>query len=229
MKTSPERMDEISKIRFKDIYPLIARQIVERCGTKKGICIDVGSGPGALAIALAKITDLNLYSLDISAKMHVIANKNIEKEGLKHKIFPVIGNVHQMPFSDGFADLIVSRGSMFFWKNKEASFKEIYRVLKPCGNAYIGGGFGSAELKDKIKQSVNNSKTDGINIPKINVKELESTLNRAQIEKYRIINDDSGLWILFKKDTLKRVAFRAPKILRIPLKIKDFRGSKKNL
>ncbi len=199
MKTNPERMDKLSKNVFKDIYPLIASQIIERCGIKKGICIDVGSGPGSLAIALAKITGLKLYSLDISAEMNIIAKKNIKKEGLNHKIFPVIGNVHQLPFSDNFADLIVSRGSMFFWKDKGASFKEIYRVLRPAGWAYIGGGFGSAELKDKIKQWVNNSKTDHINIPKINVGELESILDHAQIENYHIINDHSGLWILFKK------------------------------
>ncbi len=151
MKTDPERMDNLSKGIFKDIYPLIARQIIERCGIKKGICIDIGSGPGALAVALAKITDLNIYSLDISAEMHVIAKKNIEREGLIHRIFPVIGNVHQLPFSDNFADLIVSRGSMFFWKDKKTSFKEIYRVLRSGGRVYIGWGFGSAELKEKNK------------------------------------------------------------------------------
>lgn len=200
METNPERMDKMSKCEFKDIYPLIARQIVERCGIKEGNCIDIGSGPGALAIAIARITDLNIYSLDISAGMNEIAKRNIVKERLTPKIFPVKGDVHQLPFSNDFADLIISRGSMFFWEDKETSFREIYRVLKQGGCAYIGGGFGSAELKNKIKQSVNNSKPDHVTIPRINIEELESVLNRTKIEKYHIINDNSGLWILFKKE-----------------------------
>lgn len=200
METDPERMDRLSKYKFKDIYPLIASQIIERCGIEEGICIDIGSGPGALAIAIARMTGLDIYSLDISARMNEIAKRNIVKEGLNHKIFPVKGDVHQLPFSDDFADLIISRGSMFFWKDKGASFAEIYRVLKQDGCAYIGGGFGSEELKSKIKLSINNSKTDNTTIPKINVKELESILNCVPIKNYRIIDDNSGLWILFKKD-----------------------------
>jgi ubiquinone/menaquinone biosynthesis C-methylase UbiE len=200
MKTNPEKMDKISKTVFKDIYPLIAKQIIERCGIKYGICIDVGSGPGALAIALAKITNLKIYSLDILDKMQEIARKNIENDGLIHKIIPVKGDVHQLPFPDDFADLIISRGSMVFWEDKETSFREVYRVLKPEGRAYIGGGFGSAELREKIKRSsIENRNSDHVKIPKVNVEELEKILNHAEIKNYQIINDDSGLWVLFKK------------------------------
>jgi len=202
METKPEKMDKLAHAEFKDIYPLIASQIVGKCRIKDGICIDIGAGQGTLAIALAKITNLKIYSLDISSKMHLIATKNIEKEGLNHKIIPVIGNVHQLPFQDNFADLIVSRGSIFFWENKEVSFREIYRVLKNNGCAYIGGGFGSAELKEKIKKmkDKNGYTSDYAKIPKIDVLKLEKILDHGQIKDYQIINDDSGLWILIKKN-----------------------------
>ena len=207
METNPKRMDKISKNKFKDIYPLIASQIIKRCGINEGTCIDIGSGSGALAIAISKATDLNIYSLDISAPMNEIAKKNILKERLHHRIFPVNGDAHKLPFSNDFAELIISRGSIFFWKNKETCFKEIYRVLKPDGWAYIGGGFGSRCLKNKINQSANNDKADNINIPRINIKEIKSILNQASIENYQIITDNSGLWILFKKDKKRRGDF----------------------
>ena len=199
MKTNPKKMDETSKAIFKDVYPLIADQIIRRCEIKDGTCIDIGSGPGSLAIAISKVTDLNIYSIDISEEMNQIAKKNIIEEELHHKIFPVNGDVHELPFPDDFADLIISRGSLFFWEDKETSFKEIYRVLKPEGWAYIGGGFGSKTLKNKIRQSVNNSKTDHINIPKISIMKLELILNKVPLKNYQILNDNSGLWILFKK------------------------------
>lgn len=199
MEIDPHEMDKRSKTIFKDIYPQIACQIIMRCGITKGICIDVGSGPGALAIALSKAADLNVYSLDISAQMNEIAKKNILEEGLQYRIFPVNGDACKLPFPSDFADLVVSRGSIFFWEDKESAFKEIYRVLKPGGWAYIGGGFGSKTLENKIRQSVNKCRGDHINIPKISITGLKLILNRAPIEDYHILNDSSGLWALFKK------------------------------
>jgi len=200
METDPERMDNISRTTFKEIYPLIAGQIIERCGIKEGIGIDIGSGSGALAIALGKITDLKMYSLDISTEMHQIAKQNIINERLTYKIFPLIADVHQLPFNGEFADLIISRGSMFFWKDLTRCFREIYRVLKPSGFAYIGGGFGSAKLKEQIKKSNKESKnSEHVKIPKINIEELQKSLYNAEIKNYEIINDDSGLWVLIKK------------------------------
>lgn len=200
METYPEMMDNLSKSIFQEIYPLIARQIVEKCGIKEGIGVDIGSGSGSLAIALAKITDLEIYSLDISDKMNLIARQNVENVKLSHRIFPVIADVHVLPFSDEFAELIVSRGSMFFWKDLTQCFREINRALKPSGYAYIGGGFGSAELKEKIKKSNKESNNpEHVKIPKISVLDLQKNLNYAQIKNYEIINDDSGLWVLITK------------------------------
>ncbi|MBC7343666.1 MAG: methyltransferase domain-containing protein, partial [Clostridia bacterium] len=39
------------------------------------------------------------------------------------------------------------QGFGVFWENLEKAFKEIHRVLAPGGIAYIGGGFGTSELK----------------------------------------------------------------------------------
>lgn len=65
--------------------------------------------------------------------MHTIAKQNIENEGLNHQIFPLIADIHELPFKEGFTDLIISRGSMFFWEDKKQCFREIYHVLKPYG------------------------------------------------------------------------------------------------
>jgi len=41
----------------------------------------------------------------------------------------------------GFADLVVSRNSLFEWPDKMAGLREAYRILKHGGVAYMGGGF----------------------------------------------------------------------------------------
>ncbi len=201
MKTDPKRMDELSKNAFVPIYPLIARQIVRATGIKKGICIDLGTGPAALSIALAKITDLKIYSLDIEKEMCKLAEKNIFQEGLSEVIDVVQADVHKIPFRNNFADLVVSRGSIPFWKDLSTAFKEIYRILKPEGTAYVGGGFGSLHLKNEIIKKLEDDEYFPKNFPpKINVEKLESTIIKSAIKNYTIKKDDSGLWILIEKD-----------------------------
>jgi ubiquinone/menaquinone biosynthesis C-methylase UbiE len=204
MSYNPRNFDDLAKTVFAPLHPVIAQQIVNRCKIKEGICIDVGSGPAPLAIALAKITNMKIYALDISEEMCKIAKENVKESRLSGKIIPILGDVEDMPFSDDFADLIVSRGSVFFWDDKVKVFKEIYRVLKPSGMAYIGGGFGIAELRDKIakemeKRDSNWKKDVKERLGKNNVERLKEELAKANISNYEIIHDDSGFWILIRK------------------------------
>lgn len=202
MSTDPVKMDALSKGAFAPIYPLIASQITEKIGITKGICIDVGAGPASLSIALAKITDLKIYALDVKEEMCKVAEKNIITEDLSNRIITIKGDVHHMPFPDQSADLLVSRGSVPFWKDLKTAFNEIYRVLKPDGAAYVGGGFGSHQLKEKLKKGLNNEKKepkDTFKIPKIDIDTLENAIDKTGINNYIIINDDSGLWVLIRK------------------------------
>ena len=48
-----------------------------------------------------------------------------------------------MPLPADCIDLVVSRGSIFFWKDKVQGLREVYRILRPGGAAMIGGGLGA--------------------------------------------------------------------------------------
>jgi SAM-dependent methyltransferase len=125
--------------RFAPVYPALARQIVDDYGITKGVCVDVGGGCGSLAMELAKITDLTVYVLDIDPFAARLCNLLVEEAGLTGRVRAVEGDAQHMPFRDGFADLVVSRGSIFFWPDQFASVKECYRILKPGGVAFVGG------------------------------------------------------------------------------------------
>ena len=51
---------------FAPIYPVIAAHIVEQSGIKQGICLDLGCGIASLGIAVAEITDMQVYGVDFS-------------------------------------------------------------------------------------------------------------------------------------------------------------------
>ncbi|MCD1294282.1 class I SAM-dependent methyltransferase [Methanocella sp. CWC-04] len=203
-KKKSKEFDMIAKTAFAPIYPVIAQQIVDRCGVRTGICIDAGSGPALLAIALTKMTALKTYSMDSSEDMREIAAENIGAEGLSDRIVTIRGDVQDMPFEDGFANLVVSRGSFFFWDDLVAAFKEIYRVLSLGGRAYIGGGFGNAELRARAAEEmrkVDEKWEDGVKkrFEMCNAGRFHGIMRDAYIPDYEIIDDETGFWILFKK------------------------------
>jgi len=127
--------------KFAPIYPALAQQIVQDYGVTKGVCVDMGGGCGSLAMALAKITELKVYVLDIDPAAVRLCGLLTDEAGLRGRIMPIEGDAQDMPFRDNFADLVISRGSIFFWPDQLAGLREAYRVLKPGGVAYIGGGF----------------------------------------------------------------------------------------
>jgi SAM-dependent methyltransferase len=189
---------------FAPIYPVIAAQIMDRCNVGSGLCIDLGTGPANLAIALAKITSLNFCAMDLSWNILEFARENIEREGLAARITPVTGDVHRMPFQDGIASLVVSRGSMRFWRNRPAAFREMRRILRPGGKGYVGGGLGSSVLGEEINREMIKRGAEWQNKPqprfgKSDSAEWKAIIEKAGFTKYEIIRDDSGSWVYFEK------------------------------
>jgi len=183
------------------IYPVIAEQIIDECCITRGICIDLGCGPAQLGMELAKRTSLIIYALDVSEEMLKMAKENIEKAGLNGKVIPISGDAHAMPFKNEFADLIVSRGSLPFWRDKVQAFREVYRVLKVGGLTFIGGGFGrDMEVRNKVREKLKLRKEMlKFKKPELTAEHLRCILDKAQIPKFKLISDGSGVWVKIAK------------------------------
>ncbi len=139
---------------FSEVYPFIAHHITEKYKIMNGNCLDIGAGAGSLGIALAKITDLFVVSLDNDSAAIDITVKNILFEGLAHRMMVIETDVCDIPFPDNSFDLIVSRSAVFSWPDLPYAIKEMYRLLKPDGRIFCGGGLGSREISRKIQQRI---------------------------------------------------------------------------
>jgi SAM-dependent methyltransferase len=134
-------MYKVATGEFAPVYPALAKQILDDYGIREGICVDVGGGTGHLAMELARQSDLKVYNLDIDTKAIRLSGLLVDEQNLSGKVIPIEGDAQDMPFKDGFADLVVSRGSIPFWPDRARGVRECYRILKPGGVAYVGGGF----------------------------------------------------------------------------------------
>lgn len=189
---------------FAPIYPVIAAHIVKQSGIEKGICLDLGCGIASLGIAVAEITDMQVYGVDISTEMCRLSRNKASRYCLSGKVVPVQSDVHLLPFRNNCADLIVSRGSVFFWNNLPVAFKEISRVLSPGGQAWVGGGFGTKELKTKISEKMveidpdwHTSSKERLS-PK-NLQAIQKAGRQTEIPS-QVVQDNSGFWIVLSKE-----------------------------
>ena len=208
MKIDAQEYDRIARTVFAPIYPVIADQIIARTGVTRGICLDIGCGGGYLGAALARITDLFVHFLDNSAEMLAIAGRTINENGLQTRADTRQGAVSSIPLPDASVDLAVSRGSIFFWENLPRAFQEIYRVVAPNGWAYVGGGFGSKELKANIVREMATRGQNGDpfsnkvrrNLSSETRAHFETALKTAGIDSFSILHgNDIGLWIVLRK------------------------------
>lgn len=119
-------------------------------GLRDGVCLDLGCGSGQLAIELAKRTNFKIVGLDIDGDHKPFFDKNVRAAGFQNRITFIQGDAQKLPFPDQSADVIVSRGTLIFIPDIGKCLKEVQRVLKPTGVAFLGGRYLYAPGPDKL-------------------------------------------------------------------------------
>lgn len=188
---------------FRPIYPVIAQNILKESQVRKGHCVDVGGGAGVLGVELARQSQLNVTVVDCDPLNIELSRLYFEKTGMEQRVSFIQACAEELPLDDNSIDLVVSLGSLFFWENRVKGMNEIWRILRPRGFAYVGGGMGSTKLKREI---VNNQSTDAPwmvenkkrfrnNLPI----HLELMMRQTCIPFWTLESSDEGTWIIFRK------------------------------
>ena len=103
-----------------------------------GKVLEVGSGPGRLAVRLAReAPSMTLTGVDISEAMVERAARRAAGAGLSERVRFEVGDVGALTLPDGEFDGVVSTLSLHHWPNPVKGLAEIHRVLKPGGEARI--------------------------------------------------------------------------------------------
>jgi len=203
----------VSNTVLEPVYGPLAEQIVNdySLAEMKGIGIDLGSGPGDLIIELCKRTKyLHWINADINPGFFPAFFRKAEKAGFVDRVSAIYADAVKLPFHDNFADILVSRGSFHLWGDMTEAFREIYRVLKPGGIAFVGRGF-SRELPVETALKIRSEQGKRGSGPGYDVfataEKLESIMKTLLISNYSIhipkppgekkIN--YGIWLEFHK------------------------------
>lgn len=206
MKNKAVDFDKTVKEIIYPAFPLIADEFLKKSNIKEGLCLDIGAGNGYLGLALAEKSDLQVRLIDIDPEILEFAETNIKARNLADQVKTIRADVEALPYPNNSVQLIVSRGSIFFWENQAKGLDEIYRILAPGGVTFIGGGFGTPEIFDEIGEKMkiqdptwerHLAERIGPDSPKRFQKVLEKTC--IPKEDVEISYNRENLWIIIKK------------------------------
>lgn len=128
--------DALVSSALEGFYARVAEETVS--AFPQGRVLEVGSGPGHLAVQLAqRAPDFEIIGVDISEAMVERASRRAEEASLAGRVHFVAGDVGALPFAEGEFDVVVSTLSLHHWPDPPRGLAEIDRVLNPGGGARI--------------------------------------------------------------------------------------------
>jgi len=204
--------------KLPDYYACVARDVVETCTPREGVWVDLGCGDGPLAFALAELSGSVLILADPNRDALARALAKAAELGLSRRTVAVYGQAESLPLADASVDLVVSRGSIFFWEDRSAGVREANRVLRPGGKAMLGGGLGKTypawarrEFIRRRREGVRKQGPDAVRAFK-EVRSQEAFRRWAEdagVEDFEVIGEAAlpeddpdtglGLWLIFEK------------------------------
>ncbi|MBX3423429.1 MAG: PQQ-binding-like beta-propeller repeat protein [Pirellulaceae bacterium] len=118
-----------------ELYEQAAEQILNLSGKQRGFCLVLDNGQGFLAQALAKRSQLKIYAVDRDAQAVQQARSRLHDAGYYGHRITVHHVDDQLPYSNYFADLIVS--DAYVVSGKLPDYAAVSRHLKPVGGQIV--------------------------------------------------------------------------------------------
>jgi demethylmenaquinone methyltransferase/2-methoxy-6-polyprenyl-1,4-benzoquinol methylase len=132
-----DKLNHIMSLNIDRVWRRRVMRIVRRAKAHK--IMDVATGTGDLAIAMAKRVDrTHILGVDLSEEMLAVARRKVEKQGLEERIMLEKGDAENLDMvtSESIDAATVAFGVRNF-ENIERGLSEIYRTLKPGGKLVV--------------------------------------------------------------------------------------------
>jgi ubiquinone/menaquinone biosynthesis C-methylase UbiE len=122
---------------FRDLLPtLVGDLLTDIAGARR--VLDAGCGPGQFTIMIAeRLPEAEVHGIDLAPAMIELARAHARESTAASRLTFQIADVARLPYPDGHFDVVLSSGSMKHWPDAVAGLRELHRVLRPGGRAYV--------------------------------------------------------------------------------------------
>lgn len=116
-------------------------ELASKLGVHAGsLVLDVASGKGTSAFAIAERHSCAVIGIDLSASNVAEANAEAVKRGLAPRVRFEVADAERLPFADASVDTILCECAFCTFPDKKTAAAEFARVLRP------GGRYGMSDL-----------------------------------------------------------------------------------
>ncbi|MGP9539162.1 class I SAM-dependent methyltransferase [Brachybacterium sp. AOP43-C2-M15] len=126
-----------------DLWSAPGRDLAASTGVAGLDAIDLATGTGVTAIALAQHGARSVTGVDITSSLLDVARRRAEEAGVRPRW--VLGDIEAVPLESGSADLVTSTFGLVFAANPGVAIGEARRVTRPGGRILVtswsGEGF----------------------------------------------------------------------------------------
>lgn len=198
MKRDEDIIEQINAL-WVPVYPFMADYVLKVSGVGSGDVLDLGPFAGGLAVSLlAKSSGFRAKVMDESERVLRWAAQQAREKDCSSRFTVRRASIEPIPEPDGSFDLVLVRGAFFFLT--PPLLREIKRVLRAGGWAWVGGGYGPLTPETVIDPIGERSKKWNAEIGKqrITVEEAGALLITAGVASCARLSTDGGLWIEIK-------------------------------
>ena len=129
----PARYERLSGRVASRLYRRVARDVSALRLPDGGRVLDVGTGPGTMPRRIAESAPgLQVDAIDVAPEMIAWAQRTTTP-GVTY----TVADVAALPWPDATFDVVVSTLSQHHWPDVDAGLREVRRVLRPGGQAWV--------------------------------------------------------------------------------------------
>jgi ubiquinone/menaquinone biosynthesis C-methylase UbiE len=129
----PGRYERYSARLSGRLYRRVARDVAGLRLPDGARVLDVGTGPGTMPrLVVGSAPGLHVDAIDLSPEMIAWAQQTVTP-GVTY----TVADVAALPWPDATFDVVVSSLSQHHWADPVAGLREIRRVLRPGGQAWV--------------------------------------------------------------------------------------------
>jgi len=187
---------------WRNIYPYLVSQIIEEYGRESGAVLELGPFSGGISIEMARLyTGLNITIADSSPEVLEYLRHEISGSGLSDRIEVRRTDLSRLVFYNSCFDLVICRGVFFFLDEQGKLLREVFRVLKNGGIAFVGGGYGKEAPGELIEDIADESRRLNNRLGKkwFGIAELQQIVTRSELTGNCRIVEEGGMWLIIRK------------------------------
>jgi len=120
------------------LEPLYRQVAEEIAAPAPQTVLDVGTGPGALAVAIARqCRSCSVVGIDVAPEMLATAQQRARDAGVADRVVFKVADAVALPVADASVDVAVSTLSLHHWPDVASILRELHRVVRPGGRVLI--------------------------------------------------------------------------------------------